>query len=55
MNHDATHCADYTQACPRSCYRSQLAEDLRERIYTLPICWAHLKGTEYCPKEAEKK
>lgn len=55
MNHDATHCADYTQACPRSCYRAKLTADLRERIdlLRLPMSFAHFKGTKECPKKQE--
>ena len=52
MNHDATHCADYTTACPKSCYRAELTADLRKRIdlLWLPMSFAHFKGTEECPK-----
>ncbi len=50
MNHDVTHCADYKKSkCPKSCYRAQLTEDLRRRIYLLPTSWAHFKGTRECP------
>lgn len=60
MNHDATHCADYTTACPKSCYRAELTADLRKRFYALPTSWSHFKGTKECPKwpkliEEEKK
>lgn len=51
MNHDATHCSDYDKAvCPKSCYRAQLTEDLRNIVYTLPTSWSSFKGTKYCPK-----
>ena len=52
MNHDATHCADYTMACPKSCYRAELTADLRKRIdlLWLPVSFAHYKGTKECPK-----
>ena len=50
MNHDATHCADDTTACPKSCYRAELTADLRKIYYPLPTSWAHFKGTNYCPK-----
>lgn len=49
MNHDATHCADYTKACPKKCYRAQLTEELRHIIYALPISWSNFKGTKECP------
>lgn len=56
MNHDATHCADYKKStCQKTCYRAQLTEDLRKRIYSLPTSWAHYKGTSYCPKGSKKK
>ena len=52
MNHDATHCADYTTACPKSCYRAELTADLRKRndLLWLPMSFAHFKGTDECPK-----
>lgn len=53
MNHDATHCADYKKSkCPKSCYRAQLTQELREtsRWFWLPISWAHFEGTQYCAK-----
>lgn len=53
MNHDATHCADYKKSeCPKSCYRAQLTQELREtpRWIWLPISWAHFEGTQYCAK-----
>ena len=51
MNHDATHCADYKKGkCPKTCYRAQLTEELRNIIYVLPTSWAHYKGTDYCPR-----
>jgi hypothetical protein len=53
MNHDATHCADYTTACPKRCYRAQLTADLRKIIYLLPTSWSHFKGTQMCPKWPE--
>lgn len=51
MNHDATHCADYKKGkCPKSCYRAQLTEELRNIAYILPTSWAHFKETKECPK-----
>lgn len=52
MNHDATHCDDYTTACPKSCYRAELTADLRKRTDLLgtPMSFAHFKGTKECPK-----
>jgi hypothetical protein len=56
MNHDYTHCADYKKStCPKSCFRAQLVEDLNRIHYSLPVSYANLKGTSYCPKWPEKK
>lgn len=52
MNHDATHCDDYRKGtCPKSCYRAQLTEELRNIWYPLPTSWAHFKGTKECPMQ----
>jgi hypothetical protein len=52
MNHDATHCADYKKnRCPKTCYRAQLTEELRNIVYLLPTSWSHFEGTKMCPKE----
>ena len=57
MNHDATHCDDYSKSrCPKSCYRAQLTQDLRNNQYKLmrlPISWANFKGTDECPLSKE--
>lgn len=50
MNHDATHCFNYTQACPKTCYRAQLTEELWRIHYPLPASWAMFKYTKECPK-----
>lgn len=51
MNHDATHCADYKKSiCPKSCYRAQLTEELRNIVYPLPTSWANYRGTKECPR-----
>ena len=54
MNHDATHCFDYSPECPAKCYRAQLTEDLKQRDYELPVSWANFKGTRECPKWPNK-
>ena len=50
MNHDYTHCADYSSACPKTCFRAELAEDLKRIDYRLPLSYSNLKYTKYCPK-----
>lgn len=54
MNHDYTHCLDYSPNCPKDCFRGMLIRDLRDNnninlIGTL-IVWSHLYGTEECKK-----
>lgn len=51
MNHDATHCNDYTPDCPKTCYRASLTIDLEARwteFIHVPISWANFKGTSEC-------
>lgn len=49
MNHDYTHCADYSSSCPKKCFRAELAEDLKRIPYNLPLSFANLKYTNLCP------
>jgi len=51
MNHDYEHCADYTDKCPKKCFRGELVRDLKRRPYPLPVSWMHLEGTVECRKE----
>lgn len=55
MNHDATHCYDHSDECPKDCYRAQLVEDLRRTKYPWPVAWAMLKHTDLCPKWPKKE
>ena len=48
MNHDATHCADWTPECPKLCYRAELTRELNRICYVLPVSWSHFKGTKEC-------
>lgn len=50
MNHDATHCANYTSRCPKSCFRAELTAELKKIYYPLPTSWADFEGTNECPK-----
>ena len=50
MTHDACHCIDYCEECPKDCYRAQLTEDLSKSRYPYPVAWAMFKNTEFCPK-----
>lgn len=50
MNHDAMHCGDYCEECPKDCYRAQLTEELKRINYPWPVSWGMLRGTDLCPK-----
>ena len=53
MNHDATHCLDWSEECPKKCYRAMLTEELKRIYYPLPVSWAHFDGTRECEKRRE--
>ena len=51
MNHDYTHCADFTKRCPEKCFYAQLERDLRKRwreLITKQISYGHFGGTSLC-------
>ena len=50
MNHDATHCGNYSEECPKDCYRAQLTEELQQIKYPWPESFALFKNTDICPK-----
>ena len=52
MNHDYAHCADYTDRCPRKCFRGELVRDLEN--YKYPVSWMNLKGSEECLIRSKK-
>ena len=56
MNHDYAHCADYTECCPKDCFRAQLTKDLKNRVDLrgLPFSWMHFNGTEECKREVTR-
>lgn len=52
MNHDATHCLDWTQDCPNECYRAMITADLHSlRGHRIIASWANFAGTEECIKD----
>ena len=58
MNHDFTHCAEYSNVCPKTCFRAQLTEDLKNRpdLFGLNFSYAYFRGTDECPlNEKERK
>ena len=55
MNHDATHCFNYSEECPKTCYRAQLTEELNRIDYDLPVSFAMFKHTDHCPKWPKPK
>lgn len=57
MNHDATHCSDYSKNCPEHCYRAMLTKDVYDRQFEfvhIPLSWSHFRGTSEC-KLSEKQ
>ena len=56
MNHDFTHCADYSSGCPKKCFRAKLTEELelRSDLIGLTFSWAHFKNTDECPRWPRK-
>lgn len=54
MNHDATHCLDYRNDCPKECYRAQLTKELLTMRYDYPVSWAELKGSSECMRDKNK-
>lgn len=52
MNHDYAHCTDYTDKCPRKCFRGELVRDLEN--YKYPVSWMNLKGSEECLIRSKK-
>ena len=53
MNHDYAHCLDYSEKCPRSCFRGKLVREVQHYGEMAPyafgrLTWEHMKGTEEC-------
>ena len=51
MNHDYAHCADFTEKCPRSCFRAQLARDLKQNAMQyigIPMSYIHFREEGLC-------
>ena len=51
MNHDYTHCSDFTEKCPKGCFRAQLERDLRNNAMDyagMCFSYSHLKGSREC-------
>lgn len=53
MNHDCAHCLDETDACPESCFRKQLNEDLRKNPVPW-VSWMHFRKDGLCQIEEEE-
>lgn len=56
MNHDYSHCIDYTNDCPKECFRAQLVRDLQKHPDNVPngITWSALGGTEDCIRKENR-
>ena len=63
MNHDYAHCLDFTEKCPKECFRAQLVRDLNphkiqstsQLAMIMRVDWMHLKGTEECIKHGKEE
>ncbi len=53
MNHDYAHCADYSNTCPKDCFRAQLTEEAIKK--SLTGTFVHFKDTEECKKKGDKE
>lgn len=54
MNHDATHCNNYSKDCPATCYRARLTKELydnADKFKGMLFSFADLRGTDECEKE----
>lgn len=57
MNHDYAHCADFTEKCPKSCFRAQLVRDLKQNAMQyigVPMSYMFMRGTTMCPITKKK-
>lgn len=57
MNHDYAHCLDYTENCPKECFRAQLQRDIEEHrseFVGVPLTYARLGGTIECKLVKDK-
>ena len=53
MNHDRVHCANYSDDCPKGCFRGELVRDLKRMHkdrWDSSASFADLEGTEGCLK-----
>ena len=53
MNHDRVHCANYSDDCPKGCFRGELVRDLKRMHkdrWDSSASFADLEGTDGCLK-----
>ncbi len=57
MNHDNAHCLDFSERCPKSCFRAQLSRDLKDRtdLFGIPLTYQHFEDCRYAKKEGGRK
>ena len=53
MDHDYAHCTDYSDRCPKKCFRGELVRDLEN--YKYPVSWVNFKGTEECLRKKDER
>lgn len=54
MNHDYAHCMDYTDDCPKECFRAELVREALGKHWAM-IDFAHFRGTEECKQKDVKE
>ena len=45
MNHDYAHCIDFTDDCPKDCFRAELVREALDKHWAI-VDWMHFKGDE---------
>lgn len=55
-NHeDLCHCFDYTDDCPKNCFRAKITKEFKEnedKFIGIPMTWSNFGGTSMCKKQA---
>ena len=55
MNHAYAHCWEYEKdVCPKSCFRAQLTEDLKN-YWPRPVPFQHFRQSSECPLNAPRR
>lgn len=55
MNHDYAHCENFTEKCPKRCFRAKLSRDLEDYNGDMMITYCSFINTDECPKNKKNK